>query len=107
MGAPRARAILLRRRVAAATVIAVAITLRATVLASPSTDAAHAGLHLPAPAGTEWEVVGGYNTASHSAPNPYELDIVRTDDETAGTEVLAPVAGVVGYNSGDCITIRS
>ena len=107
MGVSRARAIPLCHRFIASATIAAAITLCATVIASPSTDAAHVGLHLPAPAGTEWEVAAGYNTTSHSAPNPYELDIVRTDDETAGTAVLAPVAGTVGYNSGDCITIRT
>ncbi len=61
----------------------------------------------PAPAGTSWEIVAGYNTHTHSDPNPWELDFVRTDAETAGTPVLAPISGTVSYTSSDCMTVRT
>ena len=79
----------------------------ASIAPAPRTaGAAHAGLHLPAPAGTQWEIAGGYNTATHSAPNPHELDIVRVDGPTAGTPVLASMAGRVAYIESGCMTIR-
>jgi hypothetical protein len=61
----------------------------------------------PAPAGTHWEVFAGYNTATHSAPNAWGLDLVRTDAETTGTLVLAPISGRISYTSSDCMTIRT
>ena len=69
--------------------------------------ASHEALLFPAAAGTRWEVFAGYNTATHSAPNAWELDLVRTDAETAGTPVLAPISGQVGYTSSDCMTVRT
>lgn len=69
--------------------------------------ASHEALLFPAAAGTRWEVFAGYNTATHSAPNAWELDLVRTDAETAGTPVLAPISGRVSYTSSDCMTVRT
>lgn len=63
-------------------------------------------LKIPAPAGTLWEVVAGYNTVTHNAHDPYAIDIIRTDAGTAGTPLLAPLSGTVNYLSTDCLTIR-
>jgi hypothetical protein len=80
----------------------------AFVAGAPGTaTASHEALLFPAAAGTRWEVFAGYNTATHSAPNAWELDLVRTDAETAGTPVLAPISGRVSYTSSDCMTVRT
>ena len=60
---------------------------------------------LPAPAGTTWRVLAGYNTATHTGEDPHALDLVRTDGPTAGTDVLAPVEGVA-WTSSDCVGVR-
>lgn len=68
----------------------------------------HAGSHaltLPADAGSRWEVIAGYNTGTHNGSNPWALDIVRRDAPTAGSIVRAPLDGVVGYVSSDCLTV--
>ena len=83
---------------------AVAILIAAGSLLPVHAD--HPSLLLPAPAGTEWLIVGGYNTATHTGGDPHALDIVRTDAPTEGTAVLAPVGGRITYVSSDCITIR-
>ena len=70
---------------------------------------AAAGVPIPAQAGSEWEIVAGYNTGTHSEADrqdPYAIDIVRLDAPTADSPVLAPTAGVIGYVSNDCLTIR-
>ena len=70
---------------------------------------AAAGVPIPAQAGSEWEIVAGYNTATHSEADrqdPYAIDIVRLDAPTADSPVLAPTAGTIGYVSNDCLTIR-
>jgi hypothetical protein len=88
--------------------VAAAGFVAAFIAGAPGTaTASHEALLLPAAAGTRWEVFAGYNTATHSAPNPWELDLVRTDAETAGTIVLAPISGRVSYTSSDCMTIRT
>lgn len=68
----------------------------------------HPRFHFPAPAGTEWEVAAGYNTATHDAMDPHALDLVRVDAPTAGSSVLSPVGGEVWSITGgsSCITIR-
>lgn len=68
----------------------------------------HPSLFLPAPAGTEWEIAAGYNTATHVGEDPHAIDIVRADGPTADTPVLAPIAGrVTSVTSGSsCIIIR-
>ena len=75
-----------------------------------TTDArADGGVPIPAPAGTEWEIVAGYNTASHSdadAGDPHAIDIVRIPrEDTSGTPVLSPVDGTVRWLDWDCLMI--
>ncbi len=76
-------------------------------------SAAGLAFRFPAPAGTQWQVAGGYNTATHSMADggdPYALDIVRTDAPTADTPVLAPVDGTIGFvesSNARCIGIRT
>ncbi len=74
--------------------------------AATGAGASHSVLHLPAPAGSKWQIVAGYNTVTHTGVDPYAIDIVRTDAATAGTPVLAPIGGTVRWASGDCVTIR-
>ena len=77
------------------------------VLQADTVDAA-SNISFPAPAGTRWQIASGYNTATHSEADkndPYAIDVVRSDAETAGTPVLAPMDGRIGYASGDCISI--
>ena len=67
------------------------------------------GVPIPAQAGSEWQIVAGYNTGTHSEADrqdPYAIDIVRLDAPTADSPVLAPTAGTIGYLSSDCLTIR-
>ena len=89
----------------AATFLALATTL---LFARPAAAAA-AGLSFPAPEGTAWSILAGYNTATHSVADsndPYAIDLQRTDAATSGTAVLAPISGTVGYASTSCISIR-
>ena len=82
------------------------VTLAAGV---PPRASAASMLVLPAAAGTEWTVLAGYNTATHSAADkgdPYALDMQRTDALTDGTSVLAPMSGTVSFVSSTCLTIR-
>jgi murein DD-endopeptidase MepM/ murein hydrolase activator NlpD len=84
----------------------------AMALGGPAAVDAAVPFYFPAPAGTEWQVAAGYNTATHSyedGGDPYALDIVRTDGPTAGTPVLAPVAGTitfVGRTGSQCVGMR-
>ena len=71
----------------------------------PAADAAHGVFHVPARG--RWQVLAGYNTATHTGGDPHALDIVRTDAATAGSQLLAPLSGRiawVGSGSG-CIGI--
>jgi hypothetical protein len=55
-------------------------------------------LRLPFAAGTGWRVAQGYNGGTHGpGPERYGLDLVRTDGPTAGSEVLAPMAGSIWW----------
>jgi hypothetical protein len=85
-----------------------AVLLLASALAVAATKGASAGdgLAFPAPTGTVWSVVSGYNTPTHTGSDPYAIDVVRDDAPTAGTAVLSPVAGEIGYTSSDCLTVR-
>ena len=52
--------------------------------------------------GSEWEVVQGYNTGTHTnrsdfAQYKYSLDWARVDGDTAGEPVFAPVSGTVQW----------
>ena len=75
-------------------------------LHSAAPASATAGVPLPAEFGSEWVVVAGYNTFSHTGHDPDALDIVRVDGQTAGSLVLAPVGGRVRYAGSDCVSIE-
>ena len=62
---------------------------------------------MAAPAGTQWEVLAGYNTATHEGGDPYALDVWRVDAETGGTPLLAPFSGTVRYTSDTCVSVRN
>lgn len=62
-------------------------------------------VHLPAPSGSEWLVITGYNTATHIDRDPYAMDLVRIDSPTTDTPVLAPFDGRVS-RGGNCLTVR-
>ena len=67
------------------------------------------GVPIPAEAGTQWEIVAGYNTGTHSDADGGDrqaIDLVRTDAATAGSAVLAPTSGSISYASSDCLSIR-
>ncbi|MGE3855924.1 MAG: peptidoglycan DD-metalloendopeptidase family protein [Dehalococcoidia bacterium] len=83
--------------------------LIAAVTRPVGASAADATLAFPAPGGTQWSVLAGYNTVTHSeadANDPYAIDLHRTDGPTEGTPVLAPIAGTVRYVSSSCASIR-
>ena len=93
----------------AVAVAATFLALMASLLFARPVEAAPSGLSFPAPEGTAWAVLAGYNTATHSAADsndPYALDLHRTDAATSGTPVLAPICGTVGYASSSCISLR-
>lgn len=82
-----------------------AAALLASLIPGLRAAEAAAGLSFPAPAGTEWSIVAGYNTATHLASDPYAIDVVRADGETTGTPVLAPTDGALSVST-NCLTIR-
>lgn len=98
------------RRARALTAYLLLTTVMAALVgATPRVASAAPMLVLPAAAGTEWTVLAGYNTATHSTADkndPYALDMQRTDALTDGTPVLAPMSGTVSYVSSTCLTIR-
>ena len=92
-----------RARLVAAAFLAISLWL----LLSPSASAQVAGIKMAAPAGTQWEVLAGYNTATHEGVDPYALDVWRVDAETGGTPLLAPFSGTIGYTSDTCVSVRN
>lgn len=79
----------------------------ATALLPASVQAeAPLGLSLPAADGSTWTVLQGYNTPSHTGVDPYAIDLVRIDADSAGTPILAPLDGVIAFRSEDCLAIR-
>lgn len=92
-----------RVRLVVASFFAVSLWL----LLSPTASAQVAGIKMAAPAGTQWEVLAGYNTATHEGVDPYALDMWRVDAETGGTPLLAPFSGTVGYTSDTCLSVRN
>ena len=67
-------------------------------------------LGFPAPAGTHWEIVAGYNTRTHSysdGNDPHAIDVVRTDGPTEGTVVLSPWDGQLSWFDDSCVTVRN
>ncbi|PKN82414.1 MAG: hypothetical protein CVU47_03060 [Chloroflexi bacterium HGW-Chloroflexi-9] len=85
------------------------IALLATefVTGSVATAAAPGELAFPAPIGTRWEVLAGYNTSTHEGVDSYALDLWRLDGPTAGTPLLSPISGTLGYMSDTCISVRT
>ena len=81
----------------------------AGVVLSQGVSRADGGVPIPAPAGTTWSVVAGYNTgthAEHDGQDPHAIDIVRVPrEETAFTPVLAPVSGTVAWRGWDGLSI--
>ena len=73
------------RALAAALTVLIALTW----LHSGAPVSATAGVLLPAEFGSEWVVIAGYTTFSHTGHDPEALDIVRVDGQTAGSLVLA------------------
>lgn len=84
----------------------VGLAALAPVSAGAPAAAEERGLSFPAPAGTRWEIVGGYNTASHSYNDPHAIDVVRTDAPAGGTPVLAPWDGEVTWFDHACLIVR-
>ncbi len=90
---------------------AVALTALLAALAAAGLLGARAagGVPIPAEAGTQWEIVAGYNTGTHSDADGGDrqaIDLVRTDAATAGSAVLSPTSGSISYASSDCLSIR-
>jgi len=67
---------------------------------------AASGPAFPAPAGSTWHIASGYNTPTHTGSDPYAIDVVRDDAETAGTPVLSPIDGTIRYTADDCLSVR-
>ena len=70
---------------------------------------AQVGVPLPAPFGTTWSVVAGYNTGTHGdhdGGDPHALDITRVDASPDWTPVLAPVGGTVTWYDNNCLIIE-
>ncbi len=83
--------------------------LGATLTAPARAEAADPMLSFPAPAGSAWRVLAGYNTVTHSVADGgdmYAVDLQRTDAPSEGTPVLAPIGGTVRFVSSSCATIR-
>ena len=99
----------LRSRLSLTRLAVLALTTAVVSLCFLAGARAEGGVPVPAPAGTEWEIVAGYNTASHSeadGQDPHAIDIVRVPREaTAFTSVLSPVDGVVAWRDWDGLSI--
>lgn len=80
-------------------------TETSTPASTPVPVSSGGGMPLPAPAGSVWSIVAGYNTATHVASDPWAIDIVREDASTSGTPVLSPVNGSISFVSSDCLTV--
>lgn len=88
---------------------AIALCVVIPLLGLMTTVHAEGGVPIPAPAGTEWSIVAGYNTGTHSVHDgndPHAIDLVRVPrEETAFTPVLAPVSGTVAWRGWDGLSI--
>ena len=89
-----------------AALLLVAVAVVAIVVGPRDARADGAILAFPAPAGTQWEILAGYNTATHLGTDPHAIDLVRVDGATAGTAVLAPVSGSLTWLGSDCVLVR-
>lgn len=88
---------------------AITITVIAASLALTRLVRAEGGVPIPAPAGTTWSIIAGYNTATHSEADqqdPHAIDIVRLDALTDWTPVLSPVDGEVTWSDNNGLTIQ-
>ncbi len=90
--------------------IALTLLLAAVTFLALNQGAARAegGVPIPAPAGTQWSIVAGYNTgthADHDGGDPHAIDLVRTDAATDWTPVLSPVNGVVSWFDNNGVSI--
>lgn len=88
----------MRFRLAALALIAV-LGLFSLVDDARPTGAAGSVL-LPFPAGTSVKVIQGYHGGTHRGVDEYSLDLALTGGDTAGTLVLAPVAGQIDWAYG-------
>ncbi len=92
-------------RLIALTLLLAALT---AVMYNRGSARAEGGVPIPAPAGTEWSIVAGYNTGTHGdhdGSDPHAIDIVRTDASTDWTRVLSPVDGEVTWFDHNGISI--
>ncbi len=48
--------------------------------------------------GGAWEIIQGYNGGTHQGQYYYAFDLARTDGNTAGQDIYAPVSGTVLWN---------
>ena len=91
----------------AAFVATMALLLLAPLAHTPPRGlSAVGGVPLPAAAGTEWQIIAGYNTATHAGQDAEAIDIVRVDGPTAGSRALAPVGGTLGCVGSDCLSLH-
>lgn len=51
--------------------------------------------------GGAWEIIQGYNGGTHQGQYYYALDLARTDGNTAGQPIYAPVSGTVLWNDSN------
>ncbi|MYE05750.1 MAG: M23 family metallopeptidase, partial [Chloroflexi bacterium] len=89
-------------------VVAAVLVAVAAAIGLGSGVRAEGGVPIPAPAGTTWSIIAGYNTATHSEADqqdPHAIDIVRTDASTDWTPVLSPVDGEVSWSDNSGLTI--
>ena len=103
---PRAKT----RWILALGVILVALAMPTLVNADEAASADDYGLGFPAPAGTHWKIVAGYNTKTHSLSDSYDphaIDVVRTDGLTGGTLVLSPWDGELSWFDHSCVLVRN
>ncbi len=56
------------------------------------------GIVWPFESGGAWEIIQGYNGGTHQGQYYYALDLARTDGNTAGQPIYAPVSGTVLWN---------
>ena len=83
--------------------------IMAALITLTTAAGAGGGVPLPAPTGTVWQIVAGYNTGSHGdhdGGDPHAIDIVRTDASGDWSPVWSPVDGVISWLDGNCLTIQ-
>jgi hypothetical protein len=83
--------------------------MMAALMALPRQAGAATALSFPSTSGSTWQILAGYNTATHSVADgndPYAIDLQRTDAPTDGSPLLAPVSGTIQFVDSSCIGIR-